>query len=514
MRLNVFPVIAALLTLLCSVQAQDTTNGSASDYELVRANEMELTMGNDSISLDPFDDPLEKRQHGMSECPPSLQTTRGQLLQHGLLFLPGKEPLLPCRRDVFQLAEVLPEIMLPAERHLWRRWVLFDATMELFNEDPDEHQYPHELLDNHHDASTSTEPECTVEPTANVRRTWLGGLTDMFQGSEHQLEKRQRPFPKSCTTECHTSGQRLPVVEFTPVRGETDELVKSMCAGMNGWYKRQKSGIDGRHDIWTDLAKGEDVLTYGGPAKKNPDAADRRKDVQCKKFYKSECEALGKKRGVAMECDEYPPAMSLEGGGLATRMCVPAKQNSRTQGPQFRLFVKTCGLKRGDKFLVRLKGGCNRFNFPARREDATHTIGIADEDATFRDPNDDGSLTYVAVGLGDLEVGHYEIDAEFNGTVREAVILNQYGDEYASLDSPSESAKMSFDVTDDYYQPAALVAYTEHPVKVSYNGTVQASNKTGAPAPSETPSSAMALGRSIAYTLSTTLTLGILQQLL
>lgn len=83
-----------------------------------------------------------------------------------------------------------------------------------------------------------------------------------------------------------------------------------------------------------------------------------------------------------------------------------------------------------------------------------------------------------------------------------------------SLDSPSESAKMSFDVTDDYYQPAALVAYTEHPVKVSYNGTVQASNKTGAPAPSETPSSAMALGRSIAYTLSTTLTLGILQQLL
>lgn len=75
MRLNVFPVIAALLTLLCSVQAQDTTNGSASDYELVRANEMELTMGNDSISLDPFDDPLEKRQQfrcfdpGWGMCP-------------------------------------------------------------------------------------------------------------------------------------------------------------------------------------------------------------------------------------------------------------------------------------------------------------------------------------------------------------------------------------------------------------------------------------------------------------
>ncbi|PLN79982.1 hypothetical protein BDW42DRAFT_201424 [Aspergillus taichungensis] len=480
MHLTALPIALALSVLPYGVQAQDTADDSASDYELVRADAIDLALGNDTISLDPFDNLLEKRQRGMSKCSPSLQTSRGQLLHHGSLLLPGQNSLLPYQRDVLQLAEVLPEIMLSAERHL----------------------------------STSTESECTVKPTANVRRTWLEGLADVFQGSEHHLEKRQRPFPKTCTTECHASGQRLPVVEFTPVRGETDELVKSMCAGMDGWYKRQKSGANGRHNIWTDLAKGEDVLTYGGPAKKNPDATDRRKDVQCKKFYKSDCEALGKKRGVAMECDEYPPAMSLEGGGLATRMCVPAKQNSRTQGPQFRLFVTTCGLKRGDKFLLRLKGGCSRFNFPARRDDATQTVGIADEDVTFRDPNDDGSLTYVAVGLGDLKVGHYEIDAKFNGSVREAVVLNQYGDEYASLDSPSQSAKMSFDVTDDYYQPAALIAYTEHPVKVSYNGTVQPGNTTGTPSPPKAPSSATVLGVSIVYTMATTLTLGLLQQLL
>lgn len=80
-----------------------------------------------------------------------------------------------------------------------------------------------------------------------------------------------------------------------------------------------------------------------------------------------------------------------------------------------------------------------------------------------------------------------------------------------SLDSPSESAKMSFDVTDDYYQPAALVAYTEDPVKVSYKGTVEPRITTGTP---ETPSSAMALGRSVVYTLAVMLTLGLLLQLL
>lgn len=73
---------------------------------------------------------------------------------------------------------------------------------------------------------------------------------------------------------------------------------------------------------------------------------------------------------------------------------------------------------------------------------------------------------------------------------------------------------MSFDVTDDYYQPAALVAYTEHPVEVSYNGTVQPGNTAATPSPSETTSSAMALGGSNVCMLAATLTLGLLQQML
>ena len=62
MHLNAFPVVLALLALLYGVQAQDTADESAPDYELVRADVIDLAMGNDSISLDPFEDLLEKRQ--------------------------------------------------------------------------------------------------------------------------------------------------------------------------------------------------------------------------------------------------------------------------------------------------------------------------------------------------------------------------------------------------------------------------------------------------------------------
>lgn len=62
MHLNAFPVVLAVLALLYGVPAQDTADDSASDYELVRADVIDLAMGNDSISFDPFEDLLEKRQ--------------------------------------------------------------------------------------------------------------------------------------------------------------------------------------------------------------------------------------------------------------------------------------------------------------------------------------------------------------------------------------------------------------------------------------------------------------------
>jgi hypothetical protein len=58
---------------------------------------------------------------------------------------------------------------------------------------------------------------------------------------------------------------------------------------MDGWLKRQMSGINGNAQVFTDLLKGEDILTYGGPTKGNAEKAQRRKDVQCRGFCPCKC---------------------------------------------------------------------------------------------------------------------------------------------------------------------------------------------------------------------------------
>jgi hypothetical protein len=55
---------------------------------------------------------------------------------------------------------------------------------------------------------------------------------------------------------------------------------------MDGWLKRQMSGITGPGPIFTDLVKGEDIFTYGGPTRNNPDKIRRRNDADCKNFRK------------------------------------------------------------------------------------------------------------------------------------------------------------------------------------------------------------------------------------
>jgi hypothetical protein len=47
---------------------------------------------------------------------------------------------------------------------------------------------------------------------------------------------------------------------------------------------------------------------------------------------------------------------------------------------------------------------------------------------------------------------------------------------FPSTDSPTASARLSFDVADNLSLPAALVAYTQNQVNLTYNGTVQPIN--------------------------------------
>jgi hypothetical protein len=267
----------------------------------------------------------------------------------------------------------------------------------------------------------------------------------------------------------------MPVIEIKNVPGQTDLLLKSMCAGIDGWLKRQKSGINGCGPIYSDYSKGEDILTYDGPAKTNPRVAERRSMV-CKD---DTCARQG------LECDEYPPAMTAEGGGFATEVCVPAWQNSKTQGPILGIFARRCNLKAGDKFLLRLEGGCDRFRFPARRDvEPTFNMlarrssneSISGSNGTLADPNGDGSLTYVATHLGQLKAGNYEFDLDLSGaTVVQVEVVNQYGDSYALIDNPSSSAHLSFDIADNMSLPAALVAYTEQSFTLTYSGSVKLS---------------------------------------
>jgi hypothetical protein len=142
--------------------------------------------------------------------------------------------------------------------------------------------------------------------------------------------------------------------------------------------------------------------------------------------------------------------MFAEGGGLATRVCVPKEQNSRLQGPMLSNIQSYCGLKKGDKVLVRLVGGCGQFNFPARQarnldkldggakaalaaRDITPSGNFSDSSSFLLDPYGDKSMTYVGIPLGELEAGHYDIDARFPGqAVVRAEVLNQYGESYAA----------------------------------------------------------------------------------
>jgi len=116
--------------------------------------------------------------------------------------------------------------------------------------------------------------------------------------------------------------------------------------------------------------------------------------------------------------------MTSEGGGLATQVLIPAWQNSRTQGPILGGFVKVCNLKAGDKFLVRLEGGYDRFNFPARRnvrpavnmiDRRASSSSISGSNKTLMDPNGDGSLTCVVTDMGALKAGHYDLNLDMPG---------------------------------------------------------------------------------------------------
>jgi hypothetical protein len=131
-------------------------------------------------------------------------------------------------------------------------------------------------------------------------------------------------------------------------------------------------------------------------------------------------------------------------------LCIERYQNSGTQGPLLKDLVNNCNLKKGQKVLFRVEGGCpslsskrddhnpnkhlmksakeSRILHP--REDSS-TIHISSSNATLRNPNGDKSLTYVAVDLGALDDGHYNLEVNLNGNVDNVTVLDSDGNTYA-----------------------------------------------------------------------------------
>ncbi|KAJ7334023.1 hypothetical protein DFH08DRAFT_879944 [Mycena albidolilacea] len=347
--------------------------------------------------------------------------------------------------------------------------------------------------------STSTSTRTSVATSSAPSTTECSPLMNARQ----LLEPRQRPFPKTCQKSCHpASNEELNVLEITPKAGETDQLAYSMCLGI---ITRLRNG-----QIVSGLADGEDILEYNGKGVRNTvaDCSEYCQDV-------SKASGLG---GGSFQCDEYPPAVLNPVGGAQTRWCVPRYQNSGTQGPMMSNVVLRCDLKAKDKVLVRIVGGCSKYNFPRNFEEEYSTFGdlfkpvpispvptptlpvlkntgmhtprrratiqLDASNATLRNPNGDSSLTYVAVEIDELADGHYDFEVSFAGgaAIDNVTVLNKYGDQYANVVAPSGSASLSFGINDGSNLPAALIAWTTEAVNVTYaaSGTLAANGNTNA----------------------------------
>jgi hypothetical protein len=120
-------------------------------------------------------------------------------------------------------------------------------------------------------------------------------------------------------------------------------------------------------------------------------------------------------------------------------MCIDRYQNPGTQGPMLSAIVQNCDLQAGDKMMVHIEGGCGQFatavNNNNKRKDGAlrkrQAIQISNSNATLRNQNADGSLTYVAVDLGQLGGGQYNLQVSLGGLIDNLTVLDSNGDNYA-----------------------------------------------------------------------------------
>lgn len=186
--------------------------------------------------------------------------------------------------------------------------------------------------------------------------------------------------------------------------------------------------------------------------------------------------------------------MAAEGGKGAHKTCINGTQNSGTQAPIFSAFVRNCKPAEGQKFVVRMEGGC-RIREP---EDNTEADGFSRrEPGTInrrQSPPIDAfgtavsefitvnNMSYVYVPIKDLANGHYRFQMSLKGEAKSVQIMDENGETYYN-EPPGPNQLVEFDVTDInpvYSPPGAMIVEAGESVQISYNATVApSSNSSG-----------------------------------
>ncbi|KAH6871260.1 hypothetical protein BKA70DRAFT_1241902 [Coprinopsis sp. MPI-PUGE-AT-0042] len=234
------------------------------------------------------------------------------------------------------------------------------------------------------------------------------------------------------------------VVRFELDEKKNGHLLRNMCNGMRG-----ENTIE---------------LTYSGKLSKS---AKRRKrsDAGCVRGY---CAKLG--QPGLNSCDEFPPAMSDEGGGAEpspgfTRAinCIPGKQNSR-QGQRFSTMVRSSKIKAGERFVISID--CDEVlgsivprianSFDAEEGEAD--LGkrdVIDSSGTSNSALNETTNTLI-VDVGDLGAGSYQVEftVETGSIEAGGFIVDNMGDEIANVTSASslqtgDTETVSFDIEAD-----------------------------------------------------------------
>jgi hypothetical protein len=101
-----------------------------------------------------------------------------------------------------------------------------------------------------------------------------------------------------------------------------------------------------------------------------------------------------------------------------------------------------CNLQDGDKFIIRIEGGCGDLGLKERQASETtsaagstaSTIHLAGSNDTLRNPSsfaDSNTPNYIALQLGELTQGRYDVKVDLSEEITELYVVDGEGVEIA-----------------------------------------------------------------------------------